>query len=463
MNLHMPLKELLESIHGRLLQGNTGPILESLNFDSRTLQRDQFFWALNGERADGHTYLEPALRAGAAGFVVEKEILPRSVQERPEIPVILVRNTLRALQDLAAYRRTRYDVAVAAVTGSNGKTTTKEMLASILRQKEETLASPGNLNSQIGLPLALLELKEGHRACVLELGASEEGNIRRLAEIARPRYGVITNIGHAHIEFFGSLEKTARAKWELIESLPESGHAVLPADDPFLSRLIPQAPCPVTLFGEGPGEGVRARDIREDEGLRFTFELGPERFPVRLRALGRFNILNALAAGACAWRMGWEPETIQRGLEAFVPVPMRMAVFAHPSGAILVNDAYNANPDSMKASLESFYRHFKDRQRVAVLGSMLELGKESQRLHEELGAFLRDMPELDVHLVGEESRPVEEGAKRAGVKNIPCYHPTIDALKTALLSRLGPEVAILFKASRGLRLENVINDLERTV
>jgi UDP-N-acetylmuramoyl-tripeptide--D-alanyl-D-alanine ligase len=461
MNLHMPLKELLESIHGRLLQGNSGQILEGLNNDSRILKPGQFFWPLKGENTDGHVHLESALHAGASGFVVENKTLPQSLREHPEIPVILVENTLKALQNLAARHRDRHDVVVAAITGSNGKTTTKEMLASILRQKDATLATPGNLNSQIGLPLALLELQDEQRVCVLEMGASEEGNIRQLTSIARPRFGVITNIGHAHIGFFGTLQKTARAKWELIESLPESGHAVLPAGDPYLSRLIPQARCPVTLFGDGPGSTVHAHDIREGEDLQFTLELGSERFPVRLHTLGRFNILNALAAGACAWRMGYEPQAIQRGLDAFVPFPMRMAVLSHPSGAVLVNDAYNANPDSMKASLESFYRHFKDHRRIAVLGSMLELGKESRRLHKELGAFLKNLPGLEVHLIGEGSQAVDEGAKRAGAENPLFYHPTPEAVRAALLPRLLPQVAVLFKASRGLHLENIINDLGR--
>jgi UDP-N-acetylmuramoyl-tripeptide--D-alanyl-D-alanine ligase len=376
--------------------------------------------------------------------------------------VVLVGNTLKALQDLAARHRAKASIEVAAVTGSNGKTTTKEMLASIIRQTAPVFATPGNLNSQIGLPLALLDLREEHQFCVLEMGASERGHLRRLSEIARPQFGIITNIGYAHIEFFGFLDKTARAKWELMESLPKTGHAILPANNPFLSPLISGSPCPITLFGEGPGSQVRALDIKEErEFISFILELGRTSFPVRLHTLGRFNVLNALAAAACAWRMGLEQESIQKGLESFAPAPMRMTVTRHSTGALLVNDAYNANPDSMKASLDSFYEHFKDSRRIAVLGSMLELGKESTRLHEELGLHLKNMPALEVHLTGGETCSTEEGARRAGASNSIMTHQTLTDLTATLRARLDGRTAVLFKASRGIGLEKVIEALQK--
>lgn len=461
MSLNIPIQNLASILRGKLLQGKNQATLKSIGIDSRQFDPGALFWSLKGERTDGHWYLEAALQAGAAGFIVEKADIPAAIRSRPDLPVILVSDTLKALQDLAAHHRDQKgSLLVAAITGTNGKTTTKQMLASILAQGSPVLATPGNMNSQIGLPLALLELDDSHKACVLEMGASEKGNIERLCRIARPQFGVITNVGRAHLETFGSLENTAQAKWELIRSLPSTGHAILPAQDLFLTPLAKTSPCPVTFVGEGPASTVRATTIHENEGLEFTLELGSRPVFIRLPILGRFNVLNALAAAACAWRMGMDSNSIQKGLASFVPAPMRMTLIHHPSGAVLVNDAYNANPDSMMASLDSFCRHFNNRRRLVVLGSMLELGKESRPCHQRVGQFIKSLPPLEVHLIGEEARDIEEGARQAGVSQERIrFHPTFDSLKVALFPQLSARVAVLFKASRGIHLENLVQEL----
>ena len=458
MNLNLSLADLTRIVQGVLLQGGPRQVLESVSIDTRTLESGQFFIALKGERTDGHLHLQAAHREGAGGFIVSQDRIPDPIKDHPETAVILVKDTLKALQDLAQSHRIRYDVPVAAVTGSNGKTTTKEMLASILRQRGEVLATPGNFNNQIGLPLTLLELDSRHKTCVLEMGASQLGQIHRLCEIARPLYGIITNIGRAHLESFGSLSNVARAKWELVQHLPAEGHGVVPAEEIALNPFRNTARCRLTLFGETAGPDVGAQDIEEEEGLEFTLILGSERGRVRLPIPGRFNVFNALAASACAWRMGAGFENIRMGLESFSPAPMRMSIVRHPSGAILVNDAYNANPDSMRASLESFCRQFKGGERIAVLGGMLELGPEGPELHRALGEFMAGLPLTEVHLLGPESKPIYEGALKAGVKSL-FFHESIDPIRQALASRLHSGVAVLFKASRGIHLEDLIREL----
>lgn len=458
MNLSLTALELARRVRGRLLQGCREATLSDLGLDSRTLRSGQWFWALRGERHDGHDHLVEALSRGASGFVIHRETLPPGLKEHPDLPVLSVPDTLGALQELARHHCLEAAPITAAVTGTNGKTTTKEMLASICRRKGGTFASQGNLNSQIGLPLTLLDLSADDRFCILEMGASERGHIRRLSEIARPRFGVITNVGRAHLQFFGSVENVARAKWELIEALPADGHAILPWGEALLKPLLPDAPCPVTTFGEDPRSEVRAQNIEEDGSLRFELVLEDRPRPVRLPVLGRVNVLNALAAAACAWRMGLDPDSIAEGLERFTPPPLRMAVVQHPSGAVLLNDAYNANPDSMKAALLSFSRHFEGRERIFVLGSMLELGPDSAALHRELGAFAAGLGAREIHFIGEEASAAAEEARSLGARAV--LHKTPDSLEAALRAHLRPGVALLFKGSRAIGLDRLVRTLE---
>ena len=252
----------------------------------------------------------------------------------------------------------------------------------------------------------------------------------------------------------------AKAKWELVASLPPEGHAILPADDSHLAHLIPSAPCAVTRFGFTPVAEVRARDVRETDKLAFLLEIGGQSAPVEISACGAFHVYNALAASACAWHMGMKAEDICEGLKRFKAPPMRMAVSKHPSGAIIVNDAYNANPESMKASLLSFSRRFPQHKRIAVLGGMLELGKEARLLHQEVGHYINELPPLETHVIGEEAKGILEGILEKGLApEAAAFHMDKNGAREALRLRLGPGVAILFKASRRVRLEELISEL----
>lgn len=454
MNLDVTAAELASLMGGRLSSGDPAARVRSLAIDSRALQEGDYFVALAGERSDGHEFVPEVLARGAAGVVVSRDV--------PGIPqgtnCIRVAAAIPALQKAGQAFRRRFPVRVVGITGSNGKTTTKDMTAHALAAGgKKVLATRGNLNSQIGLPLMLMEIEAGMSHAVLEMGASERGNIRRLAELAGPDTGVITGIGAAHLEYFGSLEGVRDAKWELIESLPHGGVAVLNADDPLLaSKAVPAGRRSVT-FGFGAGADVRGENVAQDESVTFDLLCDGKRLPVRLPLPGLFNVRNALAAAAVAWTEGIGLDAICASLAAFSPPKMRMEVRRLPDGTVFLIDAYNANPTSMKASIESFVRAFPGRPHVAVLGSMLELGPSAQAEHTALGALVAGSAVDEVYFLGPEGGWVRYGAGPA--KERVRLFDDHDSLRRALAAALRPGSAVLFKASRGVKLEKIFEPM----
>jgi UDP-N-acetylmuramoyl-tripeptide--D-alanyl-D-alanine ligase len=292
---------------------------------------------------------------------------------------------------------------------------------------------------------------------VLEMGASAKGNIATLCSIARPSVGIITSIGPAHVETFGSVEKIASAKWELIDALPPEGWAVLPAEQPELAALIQKHRGQRLLFGEGAACDVRASQIEMGERVRFVLHIRKEESPVQLPVSGRFNVRNALAAAAGAWAVGTPMENIVRGLERFDPPPMRMQVLRHPSGAIFINDAYNANPASMVQAARAVVETYPHKQTILVSGSMLELGTESSRLHHEVGAQLGKINIKRIYFYGPESAPALEGARSTAVDPSAVDRVTdFQMLRDMIRPWLGPETVVLFKGSRSMKLEQAI-------
>lgn len=465
----MPLftvEEILEITSARPLPAETAREarrgVERISTDSREVQRGDLFLALQGERYDGHTFVEEAVRKGAIGAVVSREWSPAG---KPWL-LVEVEDTLRAYQQLAAYHRSRFDIPVVAVTGSNGKTTTKEMVAAVLAERGRVLKTEGNLNNRVGVPRTLLRLSEEDRAAVIEMGVDQVGQTSRLCDLVRPTIGVITNIGPDHLELFGSLEASAQAKAELLDYLLPEDAVVLNVDDPYFDYLAARARCPVTSFGLGETAQVRAVDVTSDasRGTVFGLQLrGRARpAPMTLAAHGSHNVANALAAAAVGHLLGMSSTAIGRGLAHFRPAAMRSEVTA--AGDItIINDCYNANPASMKAAIDMLHGLSQGRRKVAVLGDMLELGPASPKLHREVGEYLGQKGVAYLIAVGELGRELAAGAKRAGVpvSHISEVADAAAAAKTVKALVQSGDV-VLVKASRRLLLEQVVASLRMT-
>jgi UDP-N-acetylmuramoyl-tripeptide--D-alanyl-D-alanine ligase len=411
--------------------------------DSRSCQREQLFVALKGPTHDGHEHVSEAGRRGAAAALVSRSV------DAP-MPMIRVTDTLQALGRLAALWRDRFDIPIIGVTGSNGKTTVKEMLAAILRSTTPLLATRGNLNNEIGLPLTLMELNADHRLAVIEMGANHPGEIARLARLARPHVGVITQCAPAHLEGFGSIEGVAHAKGELLSNLDADGIAVINADDafaPLWRRLAGSRRC--LSFAIDSAADVRARWHQESTGSRIEMATPAGPLALRLALPGRHNVANAAAAAAAAVAIGAAPDAIVSGLEQMRPVPGRLQPKIIDGDICIIDDTYNANPASLKAGLEVLAafpgRHW------LVLGDMAELGDEAPSYHRKAAQLVRDYHIDRLLTVGELSRLTTasygEGAH---------HHASLDALVASLGESLQPHTTVLVKGSRSMGMERVV-------
>jgi UDP-N-acetylmuramoyl-tripeptide--D-alanyl-D-alanine ligase len=441
--------EICEATGGNILFGGPSDSFTGVSTDSRSIAEGEIFVALRGGRFDGHDFLADALKLGKGAVV---STVPVSTTR--EKTVILVRDTLKALQDMARHRRMKRAVTVIGVTGTNGKTTTKELIASVLNVSHRAAKNSGNLNNHIGLPLSLLKMG-GEEFGVFEMGASARGDITELCAIAVPDIGVVTNVGMAHIEGFGSIENVRSTKLELLSSVKK---AVVNADDLFLMNGVLEAvagnqrPCVVT-FGIEKNADVTALDI--DYKCRcstFTISFRGE-WSIRtgLNVPGKFNISNALAAAAAAAALGIDPEDISKGIEVFSGIPMRLE-FRELFGATVIGDAYNANPGSMEAALGELVRMKKGRA-IAVLGDMLELGDYAEDAHRRLGRMMAGL-QIDIFIaVGPMMAMAAEefSSASAGCFKASDAHEAGEMLRT--LCREGDVVMV--KGSRGMGMERV--------
>jgi len=405
------------------------------------------FLALPGSRADGHDFVAAAGRSGAAGAVVSRYV------EAP-LPQIVVRDVAQALTQAGAAWRSGFNAPVLGVAGSNGKTTTKEMLSAILAQSGECLATRGNLNNQLGVPLTLLRLADRFRSAVIEIGANRAGDVAELVAIARPQVGLITNAGAEHLEGFGSLEGVARAEGEMVAGLGSDGVAVINADDDYAPLWRSMARARVVSFGFAPAADVRAVDLRLEAGAqgfatRFTLLHGPAAVPVSLALAGRHNVRNALAAAAAALAVGATPAQVAAGLGSVRPVEGRLQFKPLPGGAWLIDDSYNANPSSAQAALEVLGE--LPGRRWLVLGDMAELGAAGPASHRDIGALARRLGVERLYAFGPLAALAAEGFG-AGAE----AHTDIDALTRAVGAALAGDVRLLVKGSRVNRLERLV-------
>jgi UDP-N-acetylmuramoyl-tripeptide--D-alanyl-D-alanine ligase len=429
--------------------------------DSRLVRKGDLFIAFQGERFDGHAFVPKSLAQGAVCALVQEDYRLPPMPKHAGTPMLLgVRDTLEAYQRLATHYRNRFPIPVIAITGSNGKTTTKEMVAHVVAQRWKTLKTEGNLNNRIGVPQTLFQLTPRHQAAVIEMGVDQQGQTTRLCEIARPTLGVITNIGPDHLEFFGSMEGSAQAKAELLDHLPQDGAVVLNADDEYFDYLAARAQCRVVAFGASPKAVIRAVNVRPDKKGGTVFGLvlpGKSRqTDIHIRTQGQHNVSNALAAAAVGYALGLSGTAIAEGLAKFRPAAMRSQI-STSHGVQVINDCYNANPASMKAAIQLLAELGRGKRSIAALGDMLELGADSKRMHREVGAFLAARGIGHLLACGVLGREVAEGARQAGMAPDRIAElPDAQAAAAALARMVRQGDVVLVKASRGMRMEQVV-------
>jgi UDP-N-acetylmuramoyl-tripeptide--D-alanyl-D-alanine ligase len=452
------LAQLIASMDGARLTRDAS--FEGVSTDSRTVQAGALFVALRGETFDAHNFLDQVAAKGVAAVVVEK--LP----ENWTLPAIVVPDTLKALGQIANHWRRQHDIPVIGVTGSNGKTTVKEMIAAILAAQfgePRRLATQGNLNNEIGVPLTLMRLDPAHRAAVVELGMNHPGEIARLSAIAAPTVGLVNNAQREHLEFMHTVEAVARENGSVLAALPDNGVAVYPGDDTYTELWRGLAGRRHSLtFGFSDECNVRCTHIAADfhSELKVRIVLGrlpsgpihqEVGFTVRLAAAGLHNVRNALAAIACAWAAGVSANAIVRGLEAFAPVGGRLQRKQAACGATVIDDTYNANPDSMRAAIDVLAA--SPAPRVLVIGDMGEVGTQGRQFHEEIGAYAHSRGIETVFAFGDLARHLAGSGAR--------HFEQFDELLAALDEKLGgkSDATVLVKGSRFMKMERVVQHL----
>jgi UDP-N-acetylmuramoyl-tripeptide--D-alanyl-D-alanine ligase len=443
------LTELQSTIAAASIIGDA--TFDGVTTDSRSAVAGNLFVALRGERFDAHDFLADVIAKGVAAVVVER------IPEGLTIPALVVPDTRAALQDIGRYWRQQFSFPMIGVTGSNGKTTVKEMIAAILANafgEQHCLATRGNLNNDIGVPLTLLRLQASHQAAVIELGMNHPGEIALLAGIAQPTLGLVNNAQREHQEFMESVEAVAKENGAVLHTLPADGIAVFPADDPYTSLWRDYAERSgqrkIVTFGLSENADVTCDCQPNAFGSNLAVGIGNQKFAVRLAAAGLHNVRNALAAIACTFAIGIPLDVIVRGLESFVPVNGRLQRKTARNGATIIDDTYNANPDSVRAAIDVLAQAKEPR--VLVLGDMGEVGSEGQLFHEEIGAYARDRNITRLFTYGELARHASD-AFGVSAK----HHDDLASLTQALDAVVTDQVTVLVKGSRFMKMERLVH------
>jgi len=456
--------EVIEATGGELLTSDRERRFAGISIDSRKISTDDLFVAIVGDVHDGHAFVPNVIEQGIRGLVINRERIeqfPLAQWQAANVTCIVVDDTTRALGNLAAFNRRRTQVRVVAITGSNGKTTTRQMTACVLARQFNTLVPAGNFNNQIGLPLTLLRLTPAHQWAVLELGTNSPGEISRLAAICAPDIAVITNIGPAHLQGLGSVEGVRREKGDLLKSLGHNGKAALNADDPRVVQLARETDREVLFFGLSSRAAVRAANVAEtDGGITFTLSMAGERLAVHLNSPGRFMVANALAAAAVGQLLELPVAVIKTGLEDFSPVSNRMNLVYLANDITIINDTYNANPDSMKAAIATLKTMAAGSRAVFVAGDMLELGEQAESLHRQIGAEAARAGISRLWACGELANAVVSGARAQGMPSANTTAATREQIIADLRRRLQPGDWVLVKGSRGMTMEKVVEGLK---
>jgi UDP-N-acetylmuramoyl-tripeptide--D-alanyl-D-alanine ligase len=429
--------------------------VSGVSTDSREIRPNEIFFALRGDLYDGHDFVSDVFRKNAAAVVVEKEWWRQHGSKFEHQNMFVVDNTITALQEAAHFYRNKFELPMLAITGSNGKTTTKEMVAAVLSELGHICKTEGNLNNHIGVPLSLFKLDKRHRASVFELATNHFGELARLCEIADPQYGLITNIGRGHLEFFGDLAGVAKAKMELFEYISPDGTAFLNIDDPWIVKLAPKFKKYVT-YGFKDEAKVFGQFIGNDDMGQPSFKV--QGVTIKVNLIGQHNLYNALAGVAVGLEFGISLNKIKAALEN-VKLPSKRMEVLRRKDIVVLNDSYNANPDSTKAALEVLSQMSTTGKRIFVFGDMLELGKAADAEHAKIGRSLKDS-KVDVFLA---YGPHSETAVHQAIKSAKKVTAQHFADKNKLISVLKGFIAagdiVLVKGSRGMKMEEIIDAL----
>lgn len=450
------VRDILGAVKGKLLSGNMEEILTGVSTDTRKIKKGELFLAIKGGKFDGHSFILDAVSKGAGGVLVQEGGITNENFKLPDISFISVNDSVKALGDIGNFHRSRFNIPIIGITGSNGKTTVKEMIGSILNKKFNTLKNFGTENNNIGVPLTLMRLNSEHNIAVLEMGTNHLGEIRRLSEIARPTIAVITNIGPSHLEYLKDIDTVFKAKMEILEHMDKNAKLILNADDECLKKI--KTDLKTVWFGFNKEADFHADKINMGpDGINFRLN---GKWDISLGVLGRHNVYNALGAIACAWDFGVSIEEIIDALKEFRVPNMRMEVKRFGDIKI-INDTYNANPQSMKQAIEALRDMTTEGRKVLIAGDMLELGTFSGRFHHLVGKQAAESGIDLIVAVGKLAEHVAKGAQEAGMseKKIKLCAVTKEAReKVANLVKKGD--TILIKGSRAMRMEEIVGDLE---
>ncbi len=451
---NLSINKIREAVNGKIVQGNPGEKIDNICIDSRKIKEDDLFFAIIGERFDGHSFIEEAVNKGAKALIVD-----RSIKAYPGISIIRVKDTTKALQNLAHFNRKRYNsLKLIGVTGSVGKTTTKDMLSFLLKQKYKVLKSKGNYNNHYGLPLSLLSLNGDEDIAVLEMAMSNLGEISELVKIAEPEYGIVTNVGQAHLKNLDNLANVAEAKKELVEGLPKNGIAVLNYDNEYVREMDTAfTGKKILYYGLSDKADIYANNINIDnknKNISFTVNYKNENIDITINKPGRHNIYNALAAIAVAREFEVEWEKIKAAFKNLSFSALRLEINEEDEFTI-INDSYNANPLSMKAAIDVLKDIYQNRS-IAVLGDMLELGAQKEEAHYEVGKYLADK-DIDILItVGELGEIIANGAEdNMDEKNIfrtKNNNEAVEILNDILIKG----DCVLVKGSRKMKMEEIV-------
>ena len=438
--MKLRLSEVANNAHGRLIGDDV--IIDGVATDSRAHAPGALYVAIRGERFDGHEFVRAAQASGAIAALVDTEILI-------DLPQVLVADTQLALGRIAAAARQRSTARVVAITGSNGKTTVKTLLAAVLSAHAPTHASGGNFNNEIGLPMSVISLPADARFAVFEMGAGKPGDIEYLMSIAKPDIGLVNNVGAAHLERLGSLDGVARAKGAIISGLPDDGIAIINTDDAYADYFVGLAQARrVIRYGLAADAQVRGETTGQPAGT-FRIVHGAQSVSITLALAGIHNVSNALAAAAIAIALDVSLATIKAGLESVVPVAGRLATHRHSSGAVIIDDSYNANPDSFAAAIATLAdQHGR---RILVMGDMKELGADADEMHEQIGSCASDAGIDELHAVGELSACAVRVFDGSAI-----LHDDQAAMIQSLRSLLAPGTTMLVKGSRSSAMDRVV-------